>query len=803
MDIRGESIPPEKINRGHAYWLEPPHLLTAMLIESWCEEKLFGLLELSRDRLSQLLQPLQNQPVVFLIQQPQKPLVWVNGKLPGIHEHLVIKQEPVQEEVKHKEKPPIEKAFDQKKNTKVAEGDLTPMTVDGSTHFLAISLPSRESMVYQDALELVKEHRFKLEFSNRKWWLRGRHQTLNFLAEYWPDLREKYGAHFTDNFNQRTSSIQMAGVIFRAEETRGGFDVSIDINADGIDAQQIHYSLAKGQHYVENGDAVILIDQRQLEQLSQVQQKLSGENDRILSPRFRQRLSHAELAGADSVLEELNLAKETPDTWRARSQALNELNQLKAAPVSKQLDQQLRLYQRIGVAWFAHLYRNGLGGVLADEMGLGKTVQALAFLECIQHLNTLKKPNLVVCPAGLVENWRREALKFVPSLKVYCHHGTNRRRDEVAFVGDNLIITSYGTLTRDTAWMANLDFDCVIADEAQHIKNRQTQNARALRRLRSKGRFLLTGTPIENSLNDLYSLFEFIMPGYLRKPPPGVSSEGRDWYNQQMRERVAPYILRRSKTLVAPELPEKMEQVVYCEMGDKQSCFYRNTEKETQQKIFNMERANISESKLRLAALQQLLRLRQICADPRLLDKAFAESESAKLRVFREILRESIDGGHRILVFSQFVSVLTLLRQELEKEALAYCYIDGQTKDRLGECDRFNHDENIPVFLISLKAGGTGLNLTGANTVIHYDPWWNPAVEAQATDRAHRIGQKRVVTSIKLIAANTVEEKVLTLQKTKAELLRDLLDASNAANASIGLDDIKALLKMGGARMMD
>jgi len=788
VDIQGECMPPEKINRGHAYWLEPPHLLTAMLIESWCEEKLFGLLELSRDRLSQLLQPLQDQPAVFSIKDPQKPLAWVEGKLSGVHEHLVVEPPAPCEDI-----PMVAAAPDAEERRRVAEQDLTPMVVDGSTQFLAISLPSRESVVYPDALELVKGYRFKLEPSNRKWWLRGRHQTLNFLSAHWKDLREKYRARFTGNFTQRTGNIQMADVEFRAEETRGGFEVSIDIEADCVDGQQIQHSLAKGQQYVENGDTIVLIDQAQLDQLAETQRKLSGEKDRSLTPRFRQTLSHAELVGAETALEALNLAEQTPETWKKRSQALKQLHQLKTAPVRKHLDDQLRSYQRIGVAWFAHLYRNDLGGVLADEMGLGKTVQALAFLECIHTSGGNAQPSLVVCPAGLVENWRREALKFVPAMQIYCHRGLNRTKDAAVFNGCDLVITSYGTLTRDTALIASVDFDCVIADEAQHVKNRQTQNARALRRLRCKGRFLLTGTPIENSLDDLYSLFEFIMPGYLRTPPVGVSREDKQWYHRQMRDRVAPYILRRTKAAVAPELPGKIEQVVYCDMGDKQARFYRDIEQQTQQEIFNMEMANAHQGQLRLAALQQLLRLRQICADPRLLDATYGEKDSAKLRAFREILQESIDGGHRILVFSQFVSMLTLLRKELEQQGLDYCYIDGQTKDRLGECDRFNGDDGIPVFLISLKAGGTGLNLTGADTVIHYDPWWNPAVEAQATDRAHRIGQERVVTSIKMIAASTVEEKVLALQQEKAGLLRDLLDASDMANAKVGLDDIKAL----------
>lgn len=802
VDVKGECIAPEKINRGNAYWLEPPHLLTAMLIENWCEGKLFGILELSRDRLSQLLQPLQDQPAIFFIKNPKQPLLWNGGKIRGVHEHLLAKTEvpatPKGPQANWSngsgddaEPLPEKKA----KPARLAEEGLTRMVVDGSTQYLAISLPSRESVVYQDALDLVKQYRFKLEPSNRKWWLRDRHQTLSFLSEHWQDLREKYAAEFTSNFQERTAKIEMADISFRADEVRGGFDVSLDIASDGLDGQQIHHSLAKGQNYVEKGEKIVLIDQKQLQEVAEVQRKISGEKDRSLSPRFRQRVSNAELVGVTDILEPLNLATQTPETWQNRSQALKQLDKLKSASVRAELDAILRPYQRIGVAWFQHLFANELGGVLADEMGLGKTIQALAFLECVSASDKKQRASLVICPAGLVENWRREAAKFVPSLKVYCHKGAKRIRDEEALADYDLIITSYGTVTRDAAFFADMSFLCVVADEAQHIKNRQTQNARTLRRLKAKGRFLLTGTPIENSLDDLYSLFEFIMPGYLKKAPTGVSRDDRVWYNKQMRERVAPYILRRSKSLVAPELPEKIEQVVYCDMSDKQRGFYNKLQNETQQEIFDLEMANTHEGKLRLAALQQLLRLRQICADPRLLDDKFKPEESAKLRAFREILEESIDGGHRVLVFSQFVSVLTLLREEMDKEEMPYCYIDGSTKDRLAECDRFNNDETIPVFLISLKAGGTGLNLTGADTVVHFDPWWNPAVEAQATDRAHRIGQKKVVTSIKLIAANTVEEKVLTLQKTKAELLRDLLDASDAANAKIGLEDIKDLLK--------
>ena len=257
----------------------------------------------------------------------------------------------------------------------------------------------------------------------------------------------------------------------------------------------------------------------------------------------------------------------------------------------------------------------------------------------------------------------------------------------------------------------------------------------------------------------------------------------------------APYILRRTKRLVAPELPEKIEQVLYCDLTPRQRALYSKTQVATERALAELELAGRSEAQVRIAALAQLLRLRQVCAEPRLLDDSLEATDSAKLEAFAEILDEALDDNHRILVFSQFVSVLRHLRAFLEGLGLPYCYLDGSTRDRLAECDRFNGDDSIPVFLISLKAGGTGLNLTGADTVVHFDPWWNPAVEDQATDRAHRLGQTRTVTSYKLIAASTVEEKVLALQAEKSTLLRDLLDESAAATAKVGLAEIRALLR--------
>jgi SNF2 family DNA or RNA helicase len=399
----------------------------------------------------------------------------------------------------------------------------------------------------------------------------------------------------------------------------------------------------------------------------------------------------------------------------------------------------------------------------------------------------------------LVENWRREAARFTPGLRVIAHHGGDRSNSVAALAAADLVVTSYGTLVRDHALFASIEFACAIGDEAQHIKNRRTQNAQALRALRARGRLLLTGTPMENSLDDLRSLFEFLMPGYLAVPPAGTRGEERAWLDERLRAQTAPYLLRRTKTAVAPELPPKIEQTIFCELPAWQAGRYRAWQERGEQELDALTAGGASEDRVRLAVFTQLLRLRQICCDPRLVEAAPAAPAAApaKLDTFRELLEEAVDDGHRMLVFSQFTSLLALLRAELDAQGIAYCYLDGTmpARARHAEVDRFQQSSDVPVFLISLRAGGTGLNLTGADTVVHFDPWWNPAVEAQATDRAHRIGQQRVVTSYKLICAGTVEEKVLQLQAGKRALLADVFEASDTAAAELSLDDLRSLLR--------
>ncbi|HEX8680289.1 MAG TPA: SNF2-related protein [Chthoniobacterales bacterium] len=460
------------------------------------------------------------------------------------------------------------------------------------------------------------------------------------------------------------------------------------------------------------------------------------------------------------------------------------------------LDERLRDYQRDGVSWLWRLAQNNLGGVLADEMGLGKTVQALAFLKAIRAT----EPALIVCPSSLVTNWRNEAARFAAELRVLVLEGPERHARFAQLGEADLVLTSYALLQRDAEKYRAIQFSTVILDEAQHIKNPDTQNAQTAFALRARHRFVLTGTPIENSVRDLWSIMNFALPGYL-----GSRADFRERYEQplargpapdvqrRLARRMRPFLLRRRKTEVAKELPEKLEQQVICDLTTPQRAAYDGLLREIQSGLTSSG-ANAGAQRMKM--LVGLLRLRQVCCDLRLLGSELAQrqNESAKLELLNELLEEAIDGGHRVLVFSQFVSMLTLIRERLDAQKIAFSYLDGSTKERQAVVDRFQSDASIPVFLMSLKAGGVGLNLSAADTVIHFDPWWNYAAEAQATDRAHRIGQTRVVTAYKLIARGTVEEKIVKLQARKRSASEATIGSEEPLMSGLTTEDLEELL---------
>ncbi|WP_434456398.1 DEAD/DEAH box helicase [Stutzerimonas urumqiensis] len=465
------------------------------------------------------------------------------------------------------------------------------------------------------------------------------------------------------------------------------------------------------------------------------------------------------------------------------------------------LHAQLRPYQLEGLGWMQRLARLGVGGILADDMGLGKTLQVLAHLLLEKHNGRLDHPALIVMPTSLIPNWEDEAERFTPSLRRLTLTGSSRQRRFAEIAGHDLILTSYALLPRDIEALRAHRFSLVVLDEAQQIKNPASKAAHAAAMLDAGQRLCLSGTPVENHLGELWSLFAFLAPGWLgsaeafnrhyRQP---IEREGNTERLAQLRARIGPLLLRRRKEDVARELPPKVEIIQGIDFGPTQRHFYDSLRAELHAQVLDgIRRDGIASSQM--LVLEALLKLRQACCDPRLVQHTAhgrRSPGSAKLEALMQMLDRLLPDGRRVLLFSQFTSMLELIGQALRQRGIAYEQLTGQTRDRRAPVERFQ-DGVSPVFLISTKAGGTGLNLTAADTVIHYDPWWNPAVENQATDRAYRIGQNKAVFVYKLIARGTVEERVRQLQQHKAALAAHLLQAESGGK-SLAIEEVDALL---------
>lgn len=426
----------------------------------------------------------------------------------------------------------------------------------------------------------------------------------------------------------------------------------------------------------------------------------------------------------------------------------------------------LRDYQVRGFKWLKNLSELGFGGILADEMGLGKTIQTIAFL-----LSEKNKKTLIVCPTSLIYNWKEELDKFAPDLKVLIVHGSERAEAMDSAEEYDVVLTTYGTLRIDIGRYNNIVFDCCIIDEGQNIKNADAQSTKVIKEIKARTRFALTGTPIENNLTELWSLFDFIMPGYLYSKEKFEEKFILRANNnlEGLKQLIKPFILRRTKKEVIKELPDKIEKKFLVEMTAAQKAVYKSF-------IESIRAAMKNSAGGRIEIFSYLTRLRQICLDPSLIIEDYAGG-SGKLEVAVELIKDHIASGGKVLLFSQFTSALNKIGERLDKEDIEFFHLDGKTnsRDRIRMVNEFNNSVSTNVFLISLKAGGTGLNLTSANLVIHFDPWWNPAVEDQASDRAHRIGQSGIVEVIKLVAKGTIEEKIILLQEDKKALINDIL----------------------------
>lgn len=462
----------------------------------------------------------------------------------------------------------------------------------------------------------------------------------------------------------------------------------------------------------------------------------------------------------------------------------------------------LRPYQRDGLNWLQFLREYGLGGILADDMGLGKTVQALAHILVEKEAKRSDRPCLIVCPTSLIPNWETEAEKFVPELKVLSLQGKDRASRFDAIADADLVLTTYPLLSRDAETIMSIEWHMIVLDEAQAIKNPASGATQIVYDLQSRHRLCLTGTPIENHLGEVWSLFNFLMPGMLgnhkdfAKRFRNPIERQKDTKQQTiLAGRLKPFVLRRNKSDVAKELSPKTEIIHYVELNPGQRDLYETVRLMAHEKVHEVLSGK-GFNRSRIVILDALLKLRQVCCDPRLVKLASAQNikQNAKLESLTDILPEMVEEGRRILLFSQFTTMLDLIKPELIKGNIPFVELRGDTIDRKTPVQRFQNCE-VPVFLISLKAGGTGLNLTSADTVIHYDPWWNPAVETQATDRAHRIGQTKPVFVYKFIAKGTVEERILEMQNRKRDLAAALFNDSLESSAAFTADDIEFLFR--------
>lgn len=497
----------------------------------------------------------------------------------------------------------------------------------------------------------------------------------------------------------------------------------------------------------------------------------------------------------DMLLEGQDDVVSVDETFAATRAKLDRNARVEPLEEPEHFEGKLRDYQRLGLGWMAFLRRIGLGGCLADDMGLGKTIQVLALLQR-RKLDGGTKPNLVVAPRSLVHNWMDEASRFTPGLRTLAFVGTERHEALPDLAANyDLVVTTYGTLRRDIDALSGIEFDYLVLDEAQSIKNASAQASKAARLLRGEHRLALSGTPVENHLVELWSIFEFLNPKMLgsRREFGSLARPDNRGALQRVARGLSPMILRRTKDQVLSELPAKTEQTVHVELEGDEARQYRELRDHLRKSLTErVQTEGMAKSKVHV--LEALLRLRQAACHPGLLDEKKKGAGSAKIDTLIEHLSEVREEGHKVLVFSQFVKLLSIVRTRLDREKIRYTYLDGSTRDRAAVVNEFREDPDCGVFLISLRAGGLGLNLTEASYVYILDPWWNPAVESQAIDRAHRIGQTRPVFAYRLIAQGTVEEKIQALQKEKVELAEAIVSANESVLSRLSIDDLRSLL---------
>jgi SNF2 family DNA or RNA helicase len=665
---------------------------------------------------------------------------------------------------------------------------------------------TRNAIQENEVLDTFVQTGFMLDSANARLVLANDEKIYNFLSKEIEDYMKKFEVLVAEDFKKKDiKKIKIKSIGVKIENNL--LDINLeDFKFNIYEIKDIinKYKLRKKFYRLKDGTYISLEKNSSLDFLENLTDNIEIEDENVEENSIKLPIYRA------LYLEKI--FKNMPNTNIQKNEYYkNMISQIEdrqidlSTKIPPKLNAELRTYQKIGYKWLRTLEQYKMGGILADDMGLGKTIQLLAvILSYVQKNKGNVKPSIIICPSSLALNWYNEIQKFTPTLKaLVISDDYLERKRKIEEIGKyQVIITSYDSLKRDIDLYENYCFKYVVADEAQYIKNNNTKNSKAIKTINAETKFALTGTPIENSLSELWSIFDFIMPGYLYKykkfkelyETPIIKEQNEDVMNK-LKKQIEPFVLRRTKGEVLTELPDKTVTILNNEMSEEQYNIYMSYMAQARKEIMSQIDINGFE-KSQIKILSLLMRLRQICCHPKLFLREY-EGESSKLNQCIEIIQDAVLGGHKILLFSSYTSMFEIIEEKLKNIGVKYLKLTGQTKvgERIELVDKFNTDENIKVFLISLKAGGTGLNLTGADMVIHYDPWWNLSAENQATDRTYRIGQKRNVQVYKLITKNSIEEKIYELQQKKAKLIDNMLSTDATFINKLSKDDILALFE--------
>lgn len=665
---------------------------------------------------------------------------------------------------------------------------------------------TRNAIQENEVLDTFVQTGFMLDSANARLVLANDEKIYNFLSKEIEDYMKKFEVLVAEDFKKKDiKKIKIKSIGVKIENNL--LDINLeDFKFNIYEIKDIinKYKLRKKFYRLKDGTYISLEKNSSLDFLENLTDNIEIEDEDVEENSIKLPIYRA------LYLEKI--FKNMPNTNIQKNEYYkNMISQIEdrqidlSTKIPPKLNAELRTYQKIGYKWLRTLEQYKMGGILADDMGLGKTIQLLAvILSYVQKNKGNVKPSIIICPSSLALNWYNEIQKFTPTLKaLVISDDYLERKRKIEEIGKyQVIITSYDSLKRDIDLYENYCFKYVVADEAQYIKNNNTKNSKAIKTINAETKFALTGTPIENSLSELWSIFDFIMPGYLYKykkfkelyETPIIKEQNEDVMNK-LKKQIEPFVLRRTKGEVLTELPDKIVTILNNEMSEEQYNIYMSYMAQARKEIMSQIDINGFE-KSQIKILSLLMRLRQICCHPKLFLREY-EGESSKLNQCIEIIQDAVLGGHKILLFSSYTSMFEIIEEKLKNIGVKYLKLTGQTKvgERIELVDKFNTDENIKVFLISLKAGGTGLNLIGADMVIHYDPWWNLSAENQATDRTYRIGQKRNVQVYKLITKNSIEEKIYELQQKKAKLIDNMLSTDATFINKLSKDDILALFE--------